>query len=237
MRARFAHYFPSRLLATGTLFVAAATFAEPPADPYPRMAALEKYVIPDRQSEINLARSAAPASISEHATTMVLGGSGYEKAVAGDNGFTCLVERSWMSPFDSSDFWNPKVRGPVCYNPPATRSILPYTIGITNLVLAHQSKEQINAKIRAMIGKELPAKPEAGAMSYMMSKDGYLGDGPGHWHPHLMFHLPKSDAATWGANMPGSPVQLDDAHHDFPEPESIFFVLVANWSDGSSATQ
>ena len=29
---------------------------------------------------------------------------------------------------------------------------------------------------------------------------------PEHWHPHLMFHIPKTDAATWGANLPGSPV-------------------------------
>ena len=51
--------------------------------------------------------------------------------------------------------------------------------------------------------------PEPGAMSYMMSKDGYLNDEVGHWHPHLMFHIPKTDSASWGANLPASPVQLD----------------------------
>jgi hypothetical protein len=202
---------------------------------YPNMAPLDQYLMPDRQAEVSLARSAAPASISGHATILVLGSRGYEQASKGDNGFTCLVERSWMSPFDSSDFWNPKVRGPVCYNPPATRSVLPFTVSTTELVLSHLPKDRINARIRAMVANKLPSQPEFGAMSYMLSKDGYLGDDAGHWHPHLMFHVPKSDAAAWGANFTGSPVQLDDAHHDVPEPETIFLVVVANWSDGTPA--
>ena len=222
------------LVVSAVLFTAAgAAYAQDTKAPYPSMAPLDQYLIPDRQAEISLARSAAPASISGHATILVLGSRGYEQASKGDNGFTCLVERSWMSPFDSSDFWNPKVRGPVCYNPPATRSVLPFTVSTTELVLSHLPKDHINARIRAMVANKLPSKPEVGAMSYMLSKDGYLGDGAGHWHPHLMFHVPKSDAAAWGANLPGSPVQLDDAHHDVPEPETIFFVVVANWSDGT----
>ena len=27
-----------------------------------------------------------------------------------------------------------------------------------------------------------------------------------YWHPHLMFFLPPTDPATWGANLPGSPI-------------------------------
>ena len=46
----------------------------------------------------------------------------------GTNGFTCLVERSWMSPFDSPEFWNWKMRGPICYNPAASRTVLLYTL-------------------------------------------------------------------------------------------------------------
>ena len=71
-------------------------------------------------------------------------------------------------------------------------------------------------------------------MSYMMSKDGYLGDGVGHWHPHLMFHIPKTDAASWGANLPGSPVVLDT--RQIPEPQTMFMVPVGEWSDGTPAT-
>ena len=95
--------------------------------PYPAMAPIDQYLMADRSAEIALARSAAPEAISRDATVLVLGRNGYETAVEGKNGFTCLVERSWMSPFDSPEFWNPKMRGPVCYNPAAVRSILPYT--------------------------------------------------------------------------------------------------------------
>jgi len=140
-----------------------------------------------------------------------------------------------MSPFDSPDFWNPKLRGPVCYNPAAVRSILPYTLNRTKLVLAGMPKAQMHESIVAAVAKgELPA-PETGAMSYMMAKDGYLGDSAGHWHPHLMFHIPKTDAATWGANLPGSPVVFNDEFTDVPEPEIIFLVPVAKWSDGTAA--
>ena len=78
--------------------------------------------------------------------------------------------------------------------------------------------------------------PEPGAMSYMMSKSQYLGDDGGHWHPHLMFHLPRMGAASWGANLDGSPVVMDTDHHEGPEPETIFMVPVGHWSDGTPAT-
>jgi hypothetical protein len=186
-----------------------------------------------RASEIALARSAAPAAISDKATVLTLDPQGYQAAVRGTNGFTCLVERSWMAPFASPDFWNPKIRGPVCYNPAACGSVLAYTLRRTKLVLAGNSKEKILDELRAALARnELPS-PEPGAMSFMMSKDGYLSDTDGHWHSHLMFHVPKVAGASWGANLPGSPVVLDD--REFPEPQTIFMVPVSHWSDGTTA--
>ena len=141
-----------------------------------------------------------------------------------------------MSPFDSPEFWNPALRGPICYNPAAVRTILPYTINRTKLVLAGLSKEHMRERIKTAVAKhELPV-PEPGAMSYMMSKDGYLSDAAQHWHPHLMFHIPKTDAATWGADLPGSPVLFNDQFQDMPEPETIFMVPVSHWSDGTDAS-
>jgi hypothetical protein len=203
--------------------------------PYPAMAPLDQYLMADRDAEIALARSAAPPALSSDANVLVLGKDGYHTAIEGKNGFTCLVERGWMSPLDSTDFWNPKLRGPICYNPPAVRSILPYTILRTKLILSGFTKAQMVEKIEGFLaGSQLPM-PEPGAMSYMMSKNQYLGDDGGHWHPHLMFHLPRRGAASWGANLDGSPVVLDTDHHEGPEPETIFMVPVDHWSDGSSA--
>jgi hypothetical protein len=202
--------------------------------PYPAMAPLEQYLMPDRNAEISLARSAAPDAISRDATVLVLGKQGYETAVTGTNGFTCVVERSWMSPLDSPEFWNPKLRGPICYNPAAVRSILPYTINRTKLVLAGLSKAQLKADIqRAVTQHELPM-PAPGAMSYMLSKSGYLADSVGHWYPHLMFHIPQTAGATWGANAVCSPVVLNEQYTDMPEPETIFMVPVSQWSDGTA---
>jgi hypothetical protein len=217
------------------LCIPPAVWAEGAKTPYPEIAPIDQYLMADRSAEIALARSSAPESISRDATVLVLGKDGYETAVDGKNGFTCLVERSWMCPFDSPDFWNPKLRGPVCYNPAAVRSILPYTINRTKLVLSGVTKARLHESIVSAVAKgELPV-PENGAMSYMMAKNGYLGDSAGHWHPHLMFHIPKTDAATWGANLPGSPVVYNDEFTDMPEPEIIFLVPVAKWSDGTPA--
>jgi hypothetical protein len=202
---------------------------------YPGMAPLDQYLGGNRDAEIALARSAAPTSISGDASVLVLEKSGYQAAVEGKNGFTCLVERSWMSPIDSPEFWNPKMRGPICYNPAAVRTILPYTIHRTKLALNGLSKSQIRENITTAIAKNELPMPEAGAMSYMMSKAGNLGDSVGHWCPHLMFHLPKTDDANWGADLAGSPVLFNGEYRDVPEPETIFMVPVLHWSDGTAA--
>jgi hypothetical protein len=189
----------------------------------------------DRKAEMAMARSAAPKNISRNATVLILGAHGYSTASTGTNGFVCLVERSWMSPFNSPEFWNPKIRGPICYNPPAARTILPYTINRTNMVLAGVPKAQMHERIKASLARKQLPVPAPGAMSYMMSKAGYLSDGAANWHPHLMFHIRTTDAASWGANVDGSPIVYNSVYQDMPEPETIFMIPVERWSDGSVA--
>jgi hypothetical protein len=199
--------------------------------PYPSMAPLEQYLVSDRNAEIALARSAAPEPISRDAEVLVLGGHGYETGVKGKNGFVCMVERSWTAGIDDPNFWNPKLRAPICFNPAAVRYYLPLTIKKTELVLAGQSKDQMFSSIKAAFDKKELTMPESGAMCYMMSKQQYLGDGNGHWHPHLMFFVPQTDAAIWGADLPGSPIlTLDNA----PDPLTVFLILVRMWSDGTA---
>ncbi len=199
--------------------------------PYPSMAPLEQYLIADRNAEIALARSAAPESISHDAEVLVLGRHGYETTVKGKNGFVCIVERSWTAPIDDPNFWNPKLRGPLCLNPPAARSYLPLTIKKTELVLAGQSKDQMVDSMKAAFDKkELPTL-EPGAMCYMLSRQGYLSDRDGHWHPHLMFFVPQTDAKTWGADLSGSPILASD---DPQDRLTIFMIPVAKWSDGTA---
>jgi len=228
---------PPIAIAVITIFVLPA-LGQHHAASYPRMAPLAQYMM-EKNAEITLARSAAPPAISKDARVLILTSQGYVTAVNGSNGFTCLVERNWMSAFDDLQFWNQKGRGAICYNPPASRTVLRYDYVRTKLVLSGLQKSEIYARLNAMVAKnELPT-PEPGSMSYMMSKHQYLNDGAGHWHPHLMFHVPKADGAnagaSWGANLEKSPVLMDSAHKLWPEPQTVFFVPVAKWSDGTSA--
>lgn len=210
------------------------TRAQDSKTPYPRMAQLDQYLMEDRNAEIAMARSAAPEAISSDAEVLVLGRHGYETASKGKNGFVCLVERSWMSPFDSPEFWNPKLRGPICFNPAAARSVLPLTFKRTELVLAGLTKAQIIDGIKVFDKNQLPPL-EPGGMTYMMSSQGYLADQGGHWVPHLMFYVPQTVGMTWGADVPRSPVLLSQQFHGAPEPITVFMVPVPNWSDGTAA--
>jgi hypothetical protein len=188
--------------------------------------------VPDEKSEIALARSAAPASISDGAEVMVLGRAGYRTAVKGSNGFLCIVERSWGATTDHPEFWNPKIRGAICFNPPSARSFVPIYLMKTKLVLAGKSKTGIvRATAAAMDKKELPVL-EPGAMCYMLSKRQYLSDEGMNWHPHLMFFISGDAAKSWGADLPGSPVLATD---DPEERVTIMMVPVGTWSDGTPA--
>ncbi|MGA7523897.1 MAG: hypothetical protein WBW84_15705 [Acidobacteriaceae bacterium] len=200
--------------------------------PYQVMAPLGQYLMPDKDDEIALARSATPVSISSEAEVMVLGHNGYETVVRGTNGFLCVVERSWGAGTENPEFWNPRVRSPVCFNPPAARSMAPVYLMKSKLVLAGKSKAQIvQAVDSAFETKELPAL-EPGAMAYMMSRQQYLSDAAQRWHPHLMFFVPGDAAKSWGGNLPGSPVI---AANDPEEGATIFLVWVGAWSDGTPA--
>jgi hypothetical protein len=216
----------------GVLGAAWQTHAQDSKTSYPSMAPLDQYLIADANAEMVLARSAAPDSISRDAEVMVLGRRGYETVVKGKNGFVCMVQRSWAAGIDDPDFWNPKLRSPICLNAPAARSFLPLIIKRTELILAGRSKDQMFAAIQAAIDKKkLPAQ-ESGAMCYMMSKQGYLSDRDGRWHPHLMFFVPLTEPAVWGAGLPGSPVVA--AFTDTPERLTVFLIPVAKWSDGTA---
>lgn len=202
--------------------------AQETTPPYSRMAPIAQYLM-ERPAEIALARSAAPASISGNAEVLVLGHHGFEPAVSGTNGFVCIVERSWTGAPDA-DFWNPKVRVPICYNAAAARTYLPRNLEGTSLILAGRTKAQVEqAIIAATERNELP--PVApGAMCYMLSKQGFGGDSVPHWPPHLMFFYSNTDPATWGAGLPGSPVL---ASTDPRERLTTFAVAVSRWSDGT----
>jgi len=224
-------------LANGTSGAAAQS------DPYPRMAPIDQYLM-EKNAEIQLARSAAPDSISRDATILVLGRQGYETAVEGKSGFVCMVGRGWMAAFDWPEFWNPKVRAADCLNPQAARSILPIAFLRSRMVMAGRSKAEILSAIKAAFEKRQLPDLESGAMDYMMSKSAYLTDEDGHNVPHLMFFTAGMDAKNWGSGAAGSPVMSapywffsskEPSQMKGLPPILVFLVGVADWSDGTPA--
>jgi hypothetical protein len=225
---------PGKMILALVAVVVVATLPAPARSQqtkYPKMAPLDQYLIADRNEEIALARTGAPPSISANAEVMVLGKNGYEVAVPGTNHFVCLVERSWDAATSNPGFWNPKIRGPNCFNEAAVRSFLPIAFMKTRLALSGKSSTEIDQAMQAAFSqKKLPAL-EPGAMCYMLSKQGYLNDAVRNWHPHLMFFVPVAMAKTWGANLAGSPVLSSD---DPSDRLTIFMVPVGHWSDGTA---
>lgn len=215
----------------GLIATVATAHAQAVKASYANMAPVDQYMM-QRNAEIALARSAAPPAISKDAAVMVLTHGGYDIAVKGSNGFVCMVERSWASGIDDPDFWNPNVRGPLCLNPAAVHSYFPVTLMKSKLVLSGKNRTQMFAAIEAALNTRKLPPIETGAMSYMLSKQGYLSGAENHWRPHLMFFLPLTQPSEWGANLTGSPVMgTADPQDHF----TIFVVPVARWSDGSLA--
>ena len=198
---------------------------------YPTAAPFERYRIADRQSEIALARGAAPPSISADAEVMVLGEKGYEVAAKGKNGWVCFIERSWTGDFSDPEFWNPKIMSPNCFNPPAARTVLPQYLERARWIVAGLDKPKLIERARAAFAKKEFVVPEAGSFSFMLSKESYLNDevgGPGL--PHVMFFVPHGQGAVWAAGLDGSPVFGAEASDVEP---TVLFVPVRRWSDGS----
>jgi hypothetical protein len=216
----------------GAIATACAEDAKPA---FPVMAPIEQYLGTSASAEIELARTAAPPSVSGDASVLVLGNHGYETAEKGKNGFVCLVWRSWAGPggFDDPDFWSPKFRVPICYNPAGVRTLLPPYVERTKWALAGASKAEMKDRTRAALALHQITMPEPGAMAFMQSREGINADGQPMHHPHVMIYFAHTDSADWGANLPGSPIIAEQA-----DPESIttFDVYVPSWSDETSHT-
>jgi len=176
---------------------------------------LSQYLMP-RDAEIALARSAAPADISDRATIKVLTTSGFEVAKQGDNGAVCMVMRGFSAPtYTPAQFrdlvYDPTVRAPICFTAPAANTAMPYYELRTRLAMEGKGPDQIARGVKAAYDKgELPRRG-AVTFAYMWSAHQQLASGVGAWHPHVMVFAPNYDNAMVGGNAFGSPLpQLTD---------------------------
>ena len=146
------------LILLGATLHAAALLAQSPKYP-----PLSEYMMA-RDSEIALAKSAAPDNISGHATIKVLTASGFQAVHDRDNGFVCMVMRGWSAPtYSPAQFrdlpYDATVRAPICFNPEASRTVLPYYELRSKLGMEGKTPDQIAEGVQAAYAKgELPKR-------------------------------------------------------------------------------
>jgi hypothetical protein len=197
-----------------TVFMA-AVYSEASGAQAPKYPPIEEYLMP-QAGEVALARSAAPANISDHASIMVLTRNGFKVVHRGDGGWVCMVMRGFSAPtYTPAQFRNlvydAMVRAPICFSPAAVRMVLPYYELRTTLAMQGKDPDAIAESLEAAYAKgELPRREDV-SFAYMWSADQNLASGVGHWHPHLMIFAPYYENSMLGGNAFGSPLpQLSD---------------------------
>jgi hypothetical protein len=210
-----------KLVAIGAAILLSAAAILTSAQGQTQYPPLSEYMMP-QDAEVALARSAAPANVSDRATIKVLNESGYEVAIEGDNGFVCMVMRAWSAPtytptaFLDFVYYAP-LRAPICFNPVAVETMMLYYELRTELGLQGKNPDEIADSIEAAYAKgELP-RIETMSFAYMWSADQDLGPGIGHWHPHMMVFTPYYENSMLGGNEFGGtlPFVSDDAGTPF----------------------
>ena len=195
------------LLFTLTANCAVAQAQKAQEQKYPPLA---EYMIP-RDAEIALAKSAVPANISNRATIKVLTSSGFQIIHEGDNGFVCMVMRGWSAPTYTPVplrelVYDTKALAPICFDPTAAHTVMPYYELRTKLGMEGKTPDQIAEAVAAAYAKgQLPKRQTV------------VGGGAGHWHPHMMVFSPYYENSMLGGHEFGSPLPFvsDDAGTPF----------------------
>lgn len=210
--------FSLALLAVLYVSATKAQSSQSQARKYPPV---EEYLMP-QASEIALAKSAAPANISDHATIKVLTTSGFNVVHQGDNGFVCEVMRAFSAPtYSPAQFrdlvYDSSVRAPICFNPQAAREVLPFYELRTKVAMQGKDPEEIAEGVEAAYARGQLPKRSGVSFAYMWSADQNLAPGIGAWHPHMMVFAPYYHNSMIGGNQFGAPLPqvTDDAGTPF----------------------
>jgi hypothetical protein len=172
----------SRLLVAFVLAAATlrADLASAQDDRHPARIGRRAVLAPAR--EIALARSAAPAAVSDSSAIWLFSDSGYVQVRQGTNGAACYVARSY-----------PAALEPHCFDAEGAATIMRIHMRQVEVLHRGGSLEEMDRVVGAEIatGKlRLPTRP---AMSYMMSAAQELfsdGRAVGSWQPHMMIFFP-----------------------------------------------
>jgi hypothetical protein len=164
--------------------------------------------------QIAIARSAGPP-VAAKATILVLGRTGYVRAVAGSNGFTCLITRD-----------RPDVMAPECFDAAGTASTVPVQMFVEEQRAHGLAEPAITAAVEARYRSGAFVAPARAGIVYMLSPNNYLLDPDSkqiiHFPGHLMFYAPNLTAADIGEG-PGAPFMTNPGH-----PDNVMVVVPAS---------
>jgi hypothetical protein len=166
-----------------------------------------------RETQIELARGAAPKQVSEKATVYVLTAKGYEKAISGTNGFTCLVSHEV-----------PGTLEPECHDAEGTRSVIPVRLWQEELRVQGKSEDEIKKATAAAYASKKFRAPSRTGIAYMMSPLNRVYDPDSKqvisFPPHLMFYAPYIQAEDLGGPGNDIPYIVNPG-----EPDALIIVI------------
>jgi hypothetical protein len=145
-----------------------------------------------RETQIKIARSAAPKEVSEKADVYILGKNGYELAAKGTNGFSCAIERERLDTME-----------PECYDREGSQSTFKARKFVEAQRAAGVSEENIEKAVTAGYKSGQFKAPSKPGITYMLSDSNYVFDPDAkeviHFPGHLMFYAPYATTATVGS--------------------------------------
>ena len=167
-----------------------------------------------RETQIKIARSAAPKEVSEKADVYILGKNGYELAAKGTNGFSCAIERERLDTME-----------PECYDREGSRTTFKVRQFVEGQRAAGVTEEKIQKAVTAGYKSERFKAPSKPGITYMLSDSNYVFDPDAkeviHFPEHLMFYAPYATAETVGSGA-GAPYIVHPG-----KPDALLIVVPA----------
>lgn len=165
-----------------------------------------------RQTQIQIAKSAAPKEVADKATIFVIGKSGYELAVKGSNGFSCAIEREKLDTME-----------PECYDSEGSTTTFKARQFVEERRAAGETEDTIEKAVKAGYKSGRFKAPSKPGIVYMLSDSNYVFDPDArkiiHFPGHLMFYAPYATERTIGSGQ-GAPYIVHPG-----EPDALLIVI------------
>jgi hypothetical protein len=143
------------------------------------------------EREIALAKSAAPAIVSDSAEIWVLGKRGYEKTITGTNGYGCIVQRGMGG----------QSLIPRCDDPSGVANLFPIYQMIETMRADGRSYGDFRRQLADAYATGKLRPPTHGGFSYMYSGDAFFTTSTGQrveFTPHVMVYWPNCTTQLLG---------------------------------------